>query len=1859
MEQRVTDSPRSRELKAIRLKRLAYFNAQQGNSRNATVAENSHKNESRSELNRSGPKSIQTSKYYDRENRRDVNVNSSPMNKNTSTNQLRNPYRNSNDHIRSNSKAINESSTKPTRKLDFSTTREAPYHGNVEEKQQFNDVKSSPSVISKKKSPNKEAVEEIFLSSSRGTPVKHKTNSPRPESPEKMRSYFNKSTKFDDDEEDDLGLETHRPDSDRSEGSQYMMHKGPAGLRENVNLQYEDFHHATRQTSKFGQEYKVVGDSNRQLHDEAPVPTAWPSQLGRDDVHLRQPAQGHGNYETSDWQRDNGRNAEGDQGGPDEAENILDFYKRKYGIGVQQTAKPKTTNYDKNLMEQPKLIDKYGQIVNHILEKEAKAKQEREMEVFNEFYEKGLKTALGDDKYQEYTEKKKKQQRYHDEPDLTDIRVSAAWKQRQNTRDDYYHKYSSDKTSQVPKAVDPSYYNGGVRHESGIEQKKSNHVEHGAYSEEAHRHWNQGHCSDEEQLQNEYNYSQHTHSVPKSPRDKFINKLQQYESQSHHVPYYVSGKTADEGEENLELKTHRPGYDPNDEFDAIFRTPPKSHQAANPTISKQAKNFEEILVPAISANVAFSAEEIYKQAEKFGTEDDREFRKVKPNMKPKGAKQHLKNHTQPEKYEYKSFKEAKEDALINQKNAVPETQTKLPQWDPIQYDSFLKKVNEEFPGPGGPSQTQGYPQIDPPAYHSIFGSGMPSPRRHQRTVSAPETPRKNMHLEAVRQHHQHKRSTTNEQGADAGNTGEQGTLTPAFSNSSLDRYFSSLKEISRDGESFSDNFEPIPEQRIDQDEAALHESDGELRRSREVLELERSIRVGGITERLQRMGIDLTFLKDKGQKEPKSADKSSDNQHSGKHESKVDSTNSSPPQEVLVCPECAALNKTYLSWCIECSCVLIGVEPVPVKQKKSKIPIRATESSSVATAKMLKSSSEAFSHHKAQEKENDSDIQLDGWFKPRNFTEDRKQASHQDVFKEKENPPPSSDLVEKEELKSHLPSHLFKAVDEPNQEETSSLKNETLKSELSLDLNMNESPEEDDEDDEKKDGHSQFLNYFQKQKEKHNRTVSQDSEIEVIERNSNSNFAIRQSNDDVPNLNLSDSDKDRGPISDTDDEAEDEGNNVGVVPPLVSCQEQAHLGAVGGVNHLSQGGLESSSGPNEPESNAFLEKLHEDPRVKPVPKKSGDKLPSKSKPKAVQSKVKASIENEPYKRKWARSSLAWSSYNPGEIKPRSSLQPSPSPGRPSSAKGQRRPQGKSSDSNVDTGSSTENIARRKRPSSAVVNSSSRESSHKRPSSAGINRSQDSSRQRPSSAKTPAGSQIDRVLDSEVRNSRSGVDVRLRSPTSGDRGMGGVDSSRQAGSGGARPKNSGNFGGDRPRSGQFSPTLSRRGDRPRGGNYSPSLSHREIGQGDGAFSIRPVLVSSGIASARTKSAMQTYDRYIEMSPRILEGDFSMWLCLPDEIWLHIFSFLSHKELNRCTKTCKHFHRIGSDDALWKHICIEKKPHFFDEWLVEIGQHHPSSLSLIQCLGNGVTVTGLRELFRHCATSLQELNIPRCNQGSLTGDNILLHAAARCQNITHLDLSWCNINDNGVIAICEASKRLVSMKLNGCQMITDDSIDMLATKHGKSLETLEVFGCYNVTPMGMEILAEHCKGLKSLNVGQCHRLSDACIVQLSESLSQIRTLDLRGLKQIKDNCIRKIVRKCPHLNTLVLANCLRITDVALIEVSTYAPNVKWLDASGCRNISNQAIGAVSKNCRGLEHLDVSSTGITHLSVIMLANNSNETLQKLKISFCQDITESSIVKLVRNCRRLDTLHLYGCKGIRSLDRVLEIKPGLKVEK
>lgn len=405
-----------------------------------------------------------------------------------------------------------------------------------------------------------------------------------------------------------------------------------------------------------------------------------------------------------------------------------------------------------------------------------------------------------------------------------------------------------------------------------------------------------------------------------------------------------------------------------------------------------------------------------------------------------------------------------------------------------------------------------------------------------------------------------------------------------------------------------------------------------------------------------------------------------------------------------------------------------------------------------------------------------------------------------------------------------------------------------------------------------------------------------------------------------------------------------------------------------------------------------------------------------------------------------------------------------------------------------------------------------------------------------------------------------------------------------------------------------------------------------------------------------SIVDPYAWYIAMSPRIEAGDVSLWLCLPDEILLHILGFLTLPDLANCARTCKQFRRVSADGSLWRNICLKKRHDLSDDWMVEIGRKRPQRLILEYCHGDYVTANGLRELFRDCADCLQELSFAGCSRGHLTGDNILLHAASRCRNITHLDASWCNINDNGVMAISDASHQLHSLCLNGCQALSDETVHKLVVKHGIYLRRLELFGCFNITSRSMASMANNCKGLVTLNLGQCWKVTDNSISQLSASLGMVEHLDIRGCKQIRDLCIHHVMKNCPRLVKFSIANCPNITDGTLAEIATYATQIRSLDVCGC-HVTDVGVKAIATCCQRLELLDLSSTRATHRSVSVLATSSTGHLQVLKVSFCKNITTACLIRLVRNCKWLTGLLLYGINGLRNLDELRIINPRLSI--
>ena len=391
----------------------------------------------------------------------------------------------------------------------------------------------------------------------------------------------------------------------------------------------------------------------------------------------------------------------------------------------------------------------------------------------------------------------------------------------------------------------------------------------------------------------------------------------------------------------------------------------------------------------------------------------------------------------------------------------------------------------------------------------------------------------------------------------------------------------------------------------------------------------------------------------------------------------------------------------------------------------------------------------------------------------------------------------------------------------------------------------------------------------------------------------------------------------------------------------------------------------------------------------------------------------------------------------------------------------------------------------------------------------------------------------------------------------------------------------------------------------------------------------------------------------------ESTSSSQLNLPEEIILYIFSFFNIPKLAACARVCKQFHRITSDESLWRSVVLIKKHNINDDTLHKIAQKHPSSLTISHCNTKNITLEGLCNLFRTCSQSLTVLDVSGSSGGVFVGESVLQHVSSRCQNIRSLDVSWSNVGNEGVQSICHASKRLVHLSLNGCQSITDESIKAITEKHCESLEVFEVFGCFNITPISINLIAFKCKQLRILNLGQCHKVTNPALCAIARGLSKLESLDIRGCKLVRDSSLREIIMSCHMLSTLVIANCPSVTDSTLITLASVCLQLRCLDVCGAGKITDRGVEALAKSCCMLRSLDLSSTKATGRSIMVISNNCRKVLESLKLSFCHSITDTCLYALVRNCKKLKSLHLYGCRPLRNLVKLMEINPGLKIEK
>lgn len=390
-------------------------------------------------------------------------------------------------------------------------------------------------------------------------------------------------------------------------------------------------------------------------------------------------------------------------------------------------------------------------------------------------------------------------------------------------------------------------------------------------------------------------------------------------------------------------------------------------------------------------------------------------------------------------------------------------------------------------------------------------------------------------------------------------------------------------------------------------------------------------------------------------------------------------------------------------------------------------------------------------------------------------------------------------------------------------------------------------------------------------------------------------------------------------------------------------------------------------------------------------------------------------------------------------------------------------------------------------------------------------------------------------------------------------------------------------------------------------------------------------------------------------------------VPDEVLLKVFSFLSVRDLiDSVRPTCARWSALSYDRSLWRvtHLTSNNAPscslksimHQLTDVVEDLTLENVSHVLPDLILGSkcpnlkalrlrGIDVTG--DDFASLISTyplLEQLIIFNCKTSLSTENNNLLQVK-HLHRLRHLEIIPCFGPDitleNEVFA---NMPDLVSLKLAGVYL-SDDAIGVLLNT-ALNLKTLVLDNSYMRSNSIFQELNSDYTALETVVLVQSD-VDDNRLIQIAEHSPKLRSLSLNGCsnitekgviivtdvcKQLESLCVstyedsvfsaegwRRIVDNCPQLRNLQILNNPEIGDDIICHLAEYCPKLENLFLNEC-HITDESIDAISLFSAQLHVLDISN--------------------------CKQVTGAAISKVVVNCKRLTSLCLHRCSGIRDLN-------------
>lgn len=153
-------------------------------------------------------------------------------------------------------------------------------------------------------------------------------------------------------------------------------------------------------------------------------------------------------------------------------------------------------------------------------------------------------------------------------------------------------------------------------------------------------------------------------------------------------------------------------------------------------------------------------------------------------------------------------------------------------------------------------------------------------------------------------------------------------------------------------------------------------------------------------------------------------------------------------------------------------------------------------------------------------------------------------------------------------------------------------------------------------------------------------------------------------------------------------------------------------------------------------------------------------------------------------------------------------------------------------------------------------------------------------------------------------------------------------------------------------------------------------------------------------------------------------------------------------------------------------------------------HQLMLSSVSCTSANISEYTLQQLLVR-SEGLVSLNLNGCTQVT---DDSLATLCKSCPVLESLSLGKSAISDTGIVAVCETLKTIVHIDLNRCAALTSVAILAIEKAYRHQLVSLNISFCTLVDNNALTAVHENCRKLRTLNITGCKGLSNHRVLQV---------------------------------------------------------------------------------------------------------------------------------------------------------------------